>query len=358
MLVLVATISTIPTMIPYLTLFLNELKAVETSAVSARLMTFSSSNDDITKLREAKPHDMRDTAVFFNANSNKYGLVSTSSTNSSSQRINDVLNEIDTLWVISNWISIPKQQIILDTVREKNNAFGATKTVKLLITDSADYGSEFSEPGSSLNTCILTASQLLGADNVHIASRALVSGRDLSCFDEEDSSTTLCSTKTFLGDVNGTVLDYRNSDIVRHIHNGVIAKWGFCVRTEYLNIFDEIIREKLDLKKNAEVTAPDFSNYEKVRVKDVAYLMKVVTHQNNLTGLVGMVSEGGRTGRRTTSKLYASALLEHKVVAWFSWSTCGSACTATQQCMVSQQDFRAGHGLYHTEGTENNQPSS
>ena len=43
LLVLVATISTIPTMIPYLTL-LNELKAVETHAVSARLMAFSSSN--------------------------------------------------------------------------------------------------------------------------------------------------------------------------------------------------------------------------------------------------------------------------------------------------------------------------
>ena len=44
LLVLVATISTIPTMIPFFTLFLNELKAVETSAVSARLMIFSSSD--------------------------------------------------------------------------------------------------------------------------------------------------------------------------------------------------------------------------------------------------------------------------------------------------------------------------
>ena len=244
-----------------------------------------------------------------------------------------MLNEIDTLWVKANWISTPhpRQQVILDTIREKKeNVFdnGAKKTVKLLITDSADYGSGFSEPGSSFNKCILAASQLLGADNVYIASRALVSGRDLSCF--EDS--TRCSTKTFLGDVNGTILNYMNSDIVRHIHNGVVAKWDFCVRTEYLKVFDEIIREKLDLKNNTEISAADFSNYEKVRVKDVAYLwdekddelssfrnkvtrfMKTVTHQNNLTGLIGMVSEGGRVGRRTTSKLYANALLEHKVI--------------------------------------------
>ena len=273
-----------------------------------------------------------DTAIYFNMNTNLYGIYSTSK---SSQTVDVALKTSDVLWLINNWSSImapsmkakkTPYKFVMDIVKEK--MVEHNMTIKLLITDSYDTGAGFLFTGSPLHKCILLASELLGPDNVYLASRTLVTNRNYTCFGKDHG----CTTGTFLGDVNGTVLDYRKMDIVNHLHNGVVAQWDFCLRHEYVQLFDQIVREKLGLNGNATLSLSDFSNYERVRVSDVAHIWDItydhmsafrnlvtatiheVSRLHNLTGVAGLVSPMGRIGRTTTSRLYADALLKHKII--------------------------------------------
>ena len=147
-----------------------------------------------------------DTAVYYNIITEKYGVYSTSKLQPS---VDAALQTSDTLWLIVNWISIPGKEkqynYVLDRVNQKiaihsNTTTTNITTFNLLITDSADLGSGFSQKGYALNKCIIQSSDLLGSENVYLATRALVTGRNLGCFGT-DKKKGRCIHRTLLGEM-------------------------------------------------------------------------------------------------------------------------------------------------------------
>jgi len=236
-------------------------------------------------------------------------------------------------WQYVNWVGLKQKKkcdYILSFLRNHSSFaqnwqykhFGLeNQTVKLLITDSADYGS-----GNELFNCIRRASKVVGAQNVHFASRRLVHKRDLSCFNIKKQT---CLWNTSISDLNGTVWDYKHEkdSLSNYIHNGVIAKWDFPIRQDITKVMDKIVGHKLKLER---ISHQDYFHYR--RTLDVAHFWNVeddkysqlrnsvtttIQHlivKYNFTGTAGLVSKRGKEGRNTASDSYATAMLEHKII--------------------------------------------
>lgn len=276
-----------------------------------------------------------DAAPYYNVNTGGWGFFSASASVAS---LDAAMEQSNVVWILANWIGLPREgkegprpyDYMRRVVRERAASMG-NRTVKIIVTDSADNGGGFPFDYNPLHRWLRAASKDLGRDNVHLASRTLVRYRDLSCFGAAKTSAIGgCDHRTPLSELNGTLLDYRSSDVTEYIRNGVVAKWDFSAREEYLPLIDEIVRARAGLAEGAPVSASDFEN--SARTKDVAHFWEVegkghgrfrdrVTTTlrgwmkvHNLTGTAGLVSPRGRTGRTSTSRAYAEALLDHKIV--------------------------------------------
>ncbi|KAL7528104.1 hypothetical protein ACHAWF_002438 [Thalassiosira exigua] len=267
-----------------------------------------------------------DTATYYDLNAQEWGVRSKVHPPPTADA---ALNASDAVWLVANWISLKQpSKRIMESIKEKrSHPITSNKTIKLLITDSNDRGSKFYGGNYELNRCLHMAANLLGPNNVHLASRALVVNRDLSCF------STKCNQTTHFGGLNGTVLDYRQGvwEISTIVHNGVVAKWDFALRNDYGALFDERVRLKLGFPANASVSSSDYFQYP--RTADVAHLwdeepmdrysalrnrvtatVRELIATYNLTGIAGLVSSRGKVGRSRTSSAYADALLDHKII--------------------------------------------
>ena len=190
---------------------LNPKQNVNTATAATTTMPARSSPSSSSKV-------CNDTALYYNS-MGKIGIYSRSKTQTVAAALNST--DINVIWHIFNWISTPSdggrcENHVLRSIRTLSPPVPHINVTKLLITDSDDLGSGFHIRGYELNTCLRKASEILGAENVHLASRALVKGRRLSCF----RAGGKCRNNTPLGGLNGTVLDYRNSTVSSYVHNG------------------------------------------------------------------------------------------------------------------------------------------
>ena len=195
--------------------------------------------------------------------------------------------------------------------------------LKLMLQDWSDLGYD-----RELHTCSARMSKILGKENVYLSSRKLVKDRDLSCFSPRNAT---CFANTTISSLNGTIRDYQAEpdSISRFIHNGVIAKNDFFVREDYYELLNSRVKQRVHVQGLP--TNEHFVSYE--RNKDVAHFwdtelyddygqfrnavtehLKEFLAANEFSGTTKLVSNRRHFGRTRTSRIYADAMLDHKII--------------------------------------------
>ena len=219
-----------------------------------------------------------DTALYYNINSKSWGIFSR--TNATVESAINGGDNNNVLWFVANWISEPKRTIILKHLTDKDllmerdkQLWAQNRTIKLLITDSADMGSGYYMRGYPLYSTLEKAAQIIGPANVYIAARKLVQNRDFSCFKMQGKKHG-CNYTTQFGSLNGTMDNIlsisRLTRMREHVHSGIVAKWDFPIRNDLLREMDRIVRENLGVES---ISTNDYFLYP--RVYDVCHLWKI-----------------------------------------------------------------------------------
>ena len=165
-----------------------------------------------------------DTALYYNINNHAWGVITRTNATIESAVSGADVNKA--FWYVANWISVSPKPPCETIMRYLTNRtllrsyekqlWVQNRTMKLLITDSADSGS-----GRQMNECIKEASKIIGKQNVYLAARGgLVKGRDLSCFKDDPN----CTDTTKLHVLNGTLISHSSR---KDVHNGVVGKSAF-----------------------------------------------------------------------------------------------------------------------------------